>query len=119
MKEQSNQKSKLPKPDAEQCIHRTGGPLEPVSQFLGHSFAAAIGFVGLALVSRIPVLALSLIAKWLGVEAPPALHFVEELMFWADVVLFTVVFASGVVIFLVEVYVETQINIIEALQRRT
>ncbi|RUP35716.1 MAG: hypothetical protein EKK45_00320 [Curvibacter sp.] len=112
-------KKPLPKPQEPAPFRHPVSPFEPVSQFLGHSLAAAIGFVGLALISRIPVLILSLIAKWLGMELPPALHVVEELMFWADVILFTVVFASGVVIFLVEMYVETKIRIIEALQRRT
>lgn len=86
----------------------------PVTRLLGHSLAVALGFCGLAGISLIPVGAIKLLI-WLGMEqlAGP-LHALETLLLVVDIVLFGVVFLSGVVVFAAETLATTIRQIKEA-----
>ena len=92
--------------------------VSPVARLLGHSTAAALGFVGIALVSLLPVGVVRLI-QMLGVaDLADWLHLLEVVLLVADIALFLVVFLAGVVVFLAEVYFETEGRIINVLNRR-
>lgn len=92
--------------------------LEPVARFLGHSLAAAVGFVGLALIALIPIGAIHLIKRWGDADLAGSLHWLEVALLTVDIVLFLAVFLAGAAVFAAEIYVETESRIIETLQRR-
>lgn len=90
----------------------------PVARLLGHSLAAALGFVGIALISLIPVSVVSLLQR-VGVGDLAAwLRGLEVVLVIADIGLFVAVFLAGIVVFLAEMYFETEARIIDTLTRR-
>lgn len=79
-----------------------------VAKLLGHSLAVAIGFVGLAAISAIPMLALKAL-MWMGMEhLADSMHELETLLLTVDTAVFAVVFLAGVTVFLVEIVSETK-----------
>lgn len=88
----------------------------PVAKLIGHSLACSLGFVGLVLVSLIPIGALKAVAI-IGVEQlAEHLHFLEQLLLAVDIGLFSLVFLAGVVSFAAEVLAEAKQNVINAFQ---
>lgn len=79
----------------------------PVARFLGHTLAVALGFLGLALISLIPIGAVRLLI-WAGMDQlAGSLHLLESLLLTVDILLFGVVFLSGAAIFLAETLAST------------
>ena len=86
----------------------------PVARLLGHSLAAALGFVGIALISLIPISVLKLVLA-LGVdELASPLRILEVMLLVADMLLFTVVFLTGVVVFAAETLASAKSQISKA-----
>lgn len=77
----------------------------PVARFLGHSLAVAFGFVGLALISLIPLFALKVLVYCGLSNLASSLHDLENLLFVVDMGVFAVVFLAGVTVFLLDVFV--------------
>jgi hypothetical protein len=92
--------------------------MSPVSRFLGHSLAAALGFTALAVISLIPIGVVHLIEIWGEGKLAGSMRFVEITLLTVDIALFLAVFLLGAVTFLAEVYVETETRIIEIFNRR-
>jgi hypothetical protein len=92
--------------------------LAPVARFLGHSFAAAIGFAGLALISLIPIGVIHAIKAWGDAELAGSLRWLELTLLTVDIGLFMTVFVAGAVIFAAEMYVETEARIMAVFHRR-
>jgi|CABS01.1.fsa_nt_gi predicted membrane channel-forming protein YqfA (hemolysin III family) len=68
---------------------------------VAHSIAAAVGFTGLAIASAIPLL-VSHFLIMLGLsQLEEPLHILESVLLSADILLFLVVFLSGVAVYLV------------------
>jgi len=79
----------------------------PVTRLLGHSLAVALGFCGLAIISLVPIGAIKALI-WFGiVQLVEPLHALETLLLIVDIVLFAVVFMSGVAVFAAETLAAT------------
>lgn len=86
----------------------------PVARLLGHSLAVALGFCGLAVISMIPVGIIKVLI-WLGIESLiEPLHALEKFLLYVDVGLFSLVFSTGVIVFVVEVAASTKRQVIMA-----
>jgi hypothetical protein len=84
----------------------------PMMRLLGHSLATAIGFCGLALISLVPIGVVKMLI-WLGIrQLVELLYALETLLLIVDVGLFSVIFLTGVAVFVVETLAATkrQIN---------
>lgn len=85
--------------------------LTPVAKLLGHTLACSVGFVGLALLSLVPVLTVKALVM-MGLEGlAEHLHSLETFIFTVDIVLFGVVFLAGVAEFALEVFGDAKRNI--------
>jgi hypothetical protein len=89
-----------------------------VARFLGHSAAAACGFVGLALIALAPLSVMRVLHGIGFGELATWLHPLEAVLQVVDVILFLAVFLAGAAVFATEVFVEAERRIIEALKRR-
>lgn len=74
----------------------------PVARLIGHSLAASLGFAGLALTTLIPIGVVRLLVMNGFGQLAESLHWLEVALFIGDVALFSVVFLTGVIIFIVE-----------------
>ena len=82
--------------------------LGPVARLVGHSAGAVFGFAAIAILALIPIGIVKLVV-YLGAEQlVQPLHILETMMLYADMVLFTLVFFNGLLIFLVESLVYTR-----------
>ena len=74
----------------------------PLAKLLGHSLAAAIGFVGLGAISLIPIAVLKILVA-LGIpELVQPLRALGIMLLLADIALFAVIFVFGAVVFAVD-----------------
>lgn len=74
----------------------------PVTRFLGHSLAVALGFCGLAVISLIPIGVVKLLIRFGVDQLAGTLHGLETLLLVVDIGLFGIVFLSGAAVFLAE-----------------
>lgn len=88
----------------------------PVTRLLGHSLAVALGFCGLAMISLIPIVAIKTLICLGIIQLVEPLHFLETLLLIVDILLFGVVFLSGVAVFVAET-LATTIRQIKATRR--
>ena len=89
-----------------------------VARFLGHSAAAALGFVGLTAISLLPISALRLLHAIGFDQVSVSLHPLETVLQVTDATLFLAVFLTGAAVFCAEVFADAERRIIEILQRR-
>jgi hypothetical protein len=93
-------------------------PLGAVARFLGHSAAAALGFVGLAVISLIPIATLRAL-RVLGIaDLESRLNTLEVLLAALDLLLLLAVLLAGAAVFVTEIYVEAELHIISTFKRR-
>jgi hypothetical protein len=86
----------------------------PIARLIGHSLASAFGFCSLTVVSLIPIVVIRLLINAGFDQLAEPLHSLEMLLLIVDIVLFMVVFLSGVVVFAVETLATARDQISEA-----
>jgi hypothetical protein len=82
--------------------------LGPVMRLVGHSAGAVFGFAAIAILALIPIAIVKFVVYLGATQLIKPLHYLETMMLFADVVLFTLVFLNGLLIFLVESLVYTK-----------
>jgi hypothetical protein len=93
-------------------------PLGAVARFLGHSAAAAVGFVGLAIISLIPIAAVRALHAIGLADLESRLQSLEAVLGILDLVLLLAVLLAGAAVLVTEVYVEAERRIISTFKRR-